>query len=153
MKRLIDQYKLIPHPEGGCYREIYKSNHFVTSLIINAPRRSVTHIYYLLVKNQISRFHKVVHDEIWNFYQGDPLKLIKYDGVDIEEEVIGFKYGQYASIIAGGIYQAAESTGDYSFVGCTVAPGFEFEDFSLLSDHAEAREAILKNYPRYQKYI
>jgi len=153
VNRLIDRYKLNPHPEGGYYKEIYKSDHFVKSAIIGKPRSAVTHIYFLLVKSQISKFHKVFHDEIWNFYEGDPIRLIQYDGVDIEEYLIGRRCGRYAAIIKGGVYQAAESTGDYSFVGCTVAPGFEFEDFSLLSDHVEAKEALLKEYPQYQNYI
>ena len=53
----------------------------------------------------------------------------------------------------GGVFQAAESTGAYSLVGCTVAPGFEFEDFSFLRDEVEVRENLLKNYPGYRKFI
>ena len=153
VNRLIDQYKLNPHPEGGHYQEIYKSVHSVESSTVGQPRSTVTHIYFLLVKNQISKFHKVVHDEIWNFYEGDPIRLIKYDGAAVKEELIGYQCGQYAAIIKGGVYQAAVSTGNYSLAGCTVAPGFEFEDFSLLKDHDETRESLLKSYPEYQQYI
>jgi predicted cupin superfamily sugar epimerase len=153
VNRLIDQYKLNPHPEGGYYKEVYKSGHSVESSTAGKPRSTVTHIYFLLVKNQISRFHKVVHDEIWNFYEGDPIRLIKYDGVNIKEDLIGCRGGHYAAIIKGGVYQAAVSTGNYSFAGCTVAPGFEFEDFSLLKDHDKIRKSIMNNYPQYQQYI
>ena len=113
----------------------------------------LTHIYFLLLKGQVSIFHKVAHVEIWNFYKGDPLKLIKYNGSKVEEVTIGSGCSDYASIVEGGIYQAAESTGVYSLVGCSVAPGFEFEDFSFLRDEYEAKEKLLKRYPGYRKFI
>jgi predicted cupin superfamily sugar epimerase len=57
------------------------------------------------------------------------------------------------SIVEGGVYQAAESTGIYSLVGCSVAPGFEFEDFSFLRDEIETKEKLLKKFPKYRKFI
>ena len=66
MQNLIDKYKLIPHPEGGYYREVYRSEQTVKSFATNQDRKSVTHIYFLLLKGQVSRFHKVASDEIWN---------------------------------------------------------------------------------------
>ena len=59
----------------------------------------------------------------------------------------------YASIIKGGLYQAAESTGAYSLVGCTVAPGFEFEDFSFLRDDQEHKERFIEEFPDYRKFV
>ena len=144
MQDLIDKYKLIPHPEGGHYAVVYESKQAVTSPVVNEDRKAITHIYFLLLKGQVSIFHKVVHDEIWNFYDGDPLKLIKYDGSTVEENIIGSGCSDYVSIVEGGVYQAAESTGRYSLVGCSVAPGFEFEDFSFLCDQFETKEKLLK---------
>jgi predicted cupin superfamily sugar epimerase len=153
MQNLIDKYKLVPHPEGGYYAVVYESKQSVTSPVVNKVRKAVIHIYFLLLKGQVSIFHKVVHDEIWNFYEGDPLKLIKYNGSKVEEDIIGSDCSDYAAIVEGGVYQAAETTGDYSLVGCTVAPGFEFEDFSLLRDETEPKEKLLKEFPGYRKFV
>jgi predicted cupin superfamily sugar epimerase len=73
MQDLIDKYTLVPHPEGGYYAVVYESEQSVKSPIVNKVRKAVTHIYFLLLKGQVSLFHKVAHDEIWNFYEGDPL--------------------------------------------------------------------------------
>ena len=153
MQDLIDKFKLMPHPEGGYYAVVYESKQSVKSPVVNKVRKALTHIYFLLLKRQVSIFHKVVHDEIWNFYQGDPLKLIKYNGSTVEEVIIGSGCSNCVSIVEGGVYQAAESTGAYSLVGCTVAPGFEFEDFSFLSDEVESKEKFLKKFPGYRKFI
>ena len=153
MQNLIDKYNLVPHPEGGYYAVIYESKQTLTSPMVNKERKTITHIYFLLLKGQVSLFHKVAHDEIWNFYEGDPIKLIKYDGLTIEEDIIGSGCSNYVSIVESGIYQAAESTGVYSLVGCSVAPGFEFEDFSLLHDDLETKEKLLNKFPGYLKFI
>ena len=153
MQKLIDKYKLIPHPEGGYYAVVYESKQSVKSPVVNKDRKAVTHIYFLLLEGQVSLFHKVLHDEIWNFYEGDPVKLVKSDGSKIKEDIIGSGCRDYVSIVKGGVFQAAESTGAYSLVGCTVAPGFEFEDFSFLRDEFEVKERLLKNFPEYRRFI
>jgi predicted cupin superfamily sugar epimerase len=71
----------------------------------------------------------------------------------VEEDIIGSGCSDYVSIVEGGDYQAAESTGDYSLVGCSVAPGFEFEDFSLLRDDLESRDKFLEKFPGYRKFV
>ena len=153
MQNLIDKYKLAPHQEGGYYAVVYESKQAVTSPVVNKNRKAITHIYFLLLKGQVSLFHKVAHDEIWNFYEGDPVKLKKYNGSTVVEDIIGSGCNNYVSIVEGGIYQAAESTGAYSLVGCSVAPGFEFEDFSLLRDDPETKEKLLNKYPDYLKFV
>ncbi len=153
MQNLIEKYKLVPHPEGGHYAVVYESKQSVKSRVVYKDRKAVTHIYFLLLKGRVSIFHKVAHDEIWNFYEGDPLKIIIYNGFKVVEDIIGFGCSGYASIVEGGLYQAAESTGAYSLVGCTVAPGFEFEDFSFLRDDFETKEKMLNQVPDYQKFI
>jgi len=132
---------------------VYESKQSVKSPVVNKVRKALTHIYFLLLKGQVSIFHKVAHDEIWNFYQGDPLKLIKYNGSKVEEDVIGSGCSDYASIVEGGVYQAAESTGVYSLVGCSVAPGFEFEDFLFLRDELDTKEKFIQKFPGYQKFV
>ena len=153
MQDLIDKYKLVPHPEGGYYAVVYESKQSVKSPVVNKVRNALTHIYFLLLKGQVSIFHKVAHDEIWNFYQGDPLKLIKYNGSKVEEDIIGSGCSDYVSIVEGGVYQAAESTGVYSLVGCSVAPGFEFEDFLFLRDELDTKEKFIQKFPGYQKFV
>jgi len=134
MKNLIKKYDLAPHPEGGYFKEIYRSGQTLKSPITAETRNSITHIYFLLVQGQFSRFHRVIHDEIWNFYEGDPIQLIQFNAAGITEETMGPGCNGYTAIVPGNTWQAAVTTGRYSLVGCTVAPGFDFSDFSFLRD-------------------
>ncbi|OEU71994.1 MAG: hypothetical protein BA874_02865 [Desulfuromonadales bacterium C00003068] len=153
MKELIDRYGLIPHPEGGFYKEVYRSTQTVISNAVHSERQALTHIYFLLTKGQVSRFHKVCHDEIWNFYEGSPLRLLSLHEGKISEQLLGSDTGNYVAIIHGGSYQAAESTGDYSLVGCSVAPGFDFNDFSFLSDDSLQQAMIANSAPELKRFI
>jgi predicted cupin superfamily sugar epimerase len=153
MQNLIDKYKLEPHPEGGYYREIYRSSQKVVSSVIGHERDAVTHIYFLLCKGQISRFHKVLHDEVWNFYEGAPLKLVILNREIINEYVISPRSSNYAEVVPAGSYQAAETTGEYSLVGCTVAPGFDFKDFSFMSDDPDISENLRSKHPEFERFI
>ncbi|WP_100657875.1 cupin domain-containing protein [Alteromonas flava] len=142
MQQLIDALKLKPHPEGGFYSEVYRSAQTIDSPIHSHPRPALTHIYFLLLAGQVSRFHRVVHDEIWNFYAGAPLRLLHIhnhqsqsaEAQTTSESVIIGSANRFAHVIEGGQWQAAESTGDYSLVGCSVAPGFDFADFEFMSN-------------------
>jgi len=153
VQRLIDRYRLIPHPEGGYYREVYRSGQTLLSPASGKKRNALTHIYFLLAKGQTSRFHKVVHDEVWNFYAGSPLKLIRFNGRDVIEAIIGTAGGDFVAVVKGGVFQAAETTGAYSLVGCTVAPGFDFEDFSFLGDDPELKLKLIENYAGYRRLL
>ena len=151
--QLIKKYDLFVHPEGGYYKEVFRSETKVASPIHNQLRNAVTHIYFLLGEKDISRFHKVLHDEIWNFYDGAPIRLVRFDNKQVTEEIIGPDSSQYVCIIKGGCYQAAESTGDYTLVGCTVAPGFDFKDFSFLKDNKNDLEHFDSFYSKYAKFL
>lgn len=153
VKKLIETYQLQPHPEGGFYRETYRANQHVVSPIHGQERPSVTQIYFLLGRDDISRFHKVFHDEIWHFYAGAPLRLIDLNNEGAKETLIGGNSGEYHYVIKGGHYQAAESTGDYSLVGCTVAPGFDFADFKFLSDDGLNLSQLEPHYKSYKRFI
>jgi len=153
MKNLIKKYGLQPHPEGGHFAETYRSGQIVDSPVNQEKRNALTDIYFLLASGEISRFHKVLHDEIWNFYEGDPLKIIRFDGVELTEHIIGpDSQDGYKVVIQGGVWQAAVPTGEYSLVGCTVAPGFDFSDFSFLSDDAKLADIIRNSHSDY-KYL
>jgi predicted cupin superfamily sugar epimerase len=151
VNQIIENFQLQPHPEGGYFREVYRSEQVVASSTVGAERNTVTHIYFLLARGQLSRFHKVLHDEIWNVYAGSPIRLLRYDGNDVQEVVIGEGRDDFMAIIPGGVWQAAESTGDYTLVGCTVAPGFDFADFSFMS--AEEGMAFAEQYTKYKKFV
>lgn len=153
-EKLIEKYALQPHPEGGFFAETFRSGQTVIADVDQKRRSAVTDIYYLLTKGQISRFHRVVSDEIWHFYEGGPLKLVKYNGSTISEHIIGpFSPDGYKMVIEGGNYQAAFPLGEYSLIGCTVAPGFEFQDFSFLANNKEESEGFRVNFPEYANLL
>lgn len=151
IQEIIAKYQLQPHPEGGYFSEVYRSEQIINSPANGEMRNAITHIYFLLAKGQISRFHKVLHDEIWNFYEGAPLKLIEFDGNEIQESIIGDR--DYFKVIKGGVFQAAESTSEYTLVGCSVAPGFDFKDFSFLDGQMKEMKLLENKFSEYLRFI
>ncbi len=135
-KDLISELRLQPHPEGGYFREIFRSAYKVQPLDERSARSALTTIYYLLTKGQQSRWHRVASDEAWHFYEGDSLEVYWIDGRDVHQEVLGTgtSNAHPICVIPGGCWQAARPLGDYSLLGCSVAPGFDFEDFETLSE-------------------
>ncbi len=154
-KELIEKFNMEAHPEGGYYREIYRSEQEVISPVHEKKRNSVTHIYFLLPSGELSRFHRVEHDEIWNHYDGDPLRLILWDGENITEQLIGKGCENYTAVVPAGIWQAAESTGEFSLVGCSVAPGFDFEDFRFMHEDEKKSfcESSNSSCKAFQKFL
>lgn len=147
---LIARFGLAPHPEGGWYRRLYCSPTQVSGP--TGLRPAVTTIVYLLRAHESSRWHRVRADEIWHFYEGAPLTLLTADpALDrIEETLLG--HAADASPVAAvpaGHWQAARSEGAYSLVGCTVAPGFDFADFTLLADDAALNQRLRVRHPVY----
>ena len=136
---LIDQLSLSPHPEGGWYREIYRSRERVQTR--RGLRPALTTIHYLLEQQQLSRWHVVESAEIWHFYDGAPLDLFEYvPGTrHLARHVLGdVRQGnESVVVIEAGVWQAARSRGELSLVGCTVGPGFEFEDFRFVTALAD----------------
>jgi predicted cupin superfamily sugar epimerase len=144
---LVARLALQPHPEGGWYREIYRSPTRVATA--HGSRSALTTIYYLLESSQLSRWHVVQADELWHYYDGAPLELLAYSPAarEFERRVLGpvsdtspdgrrptAQLGATpVSVISSGVWQAARSLGDYTLVGCTVGPGFEFADFQFVS--------------------
>ena len=155
VQRLIEQLLLLPHPEGGYYRETYRSELQVHSDNVGALRPALTDIYFLLPAGQVSRWHRVRHDELWNFYAGAPLVLwqLSPDLAQLSCRRLDPRSGQFKLLVPAGCWQAAESTGDYSLVGCTVAPGFDFADFRLLRELPEIAARIYAEYPETAKFI
>jgi uncharacterized protein len=123
---LIESLALRPHPEGGWYRQVFKSDDRVTRLSDGADRSALTTIYFLLVEGTFSRWHRVISDEVWHFYEGDPLELTIRDG-----ETVVLSADRRVHVVPARAWQTARPLGAYAFVGCTVGPGFEFADFAM----------------------
>jgi predicted cupin superfamily sugar epimerase len=138
---LIASLGLAEHPEGGYYSEVYRSPASVKPGDGRSPRPALTSIYFLLVADAVSRWHRVHSDEIWHFYEGAPLELwiATAEANRAEPHRLGpFAPGQRPTLaVPAGWWQAARTTGSYTLVGCTVAPGFEFQDFTLAADQEE----------------
>ena len=134
-RQLVDQLSLSPHPEGGWYREIYRSRERVQTR--RGLRSALTTIHYLLEQQQLSRWHVVESAEIWHFYDGAPLELFEYVPTTrhLARHVLGDvrEGNESVVVIEAGVWQAARSRGEFSLVGCTVGPGFEFEDFRFVA--------------------
>jgi uncharacterized protein len=129
---------LAPHPEGGLYREVYRSESSVYPADGRGSRPAITGIYFLLPAGAVSRWHRVQSDELWHFYEGAPLELwvATPSGDRIGQHLLGpcSDTVQPMQTVRAGWWQAARSTGGYTLVGCTVGPGFEFSDFVLAAD-------------------
>ncbi|MBL0883318.1 MAG: cupin domain-containing protein [Chitinophagaceae bacterium] len=153
---IIERFTLLPHPEGGFYKETYKSNETFPKHHLphrfSGDRYFSSAIYFLLEKDNYSAFHRIKSDECWHFYDGDPLwvHIIYPDGIlqtvtlgDCEESV-------YQFVVPAGCWFASETApgGLFSLVGCTVAPAFDFADFEL----AKAKQ-LMNDFPQHTELI
>ncbi len=157
-KYWIEKLQLEAHPEGGYFRQTYRSVVSIAEEALPAgfagARAASTAIYFLLEEENFSAFHRLRSDEVWHFYAGDPLVVHV-----IEPE------GNYSSILlgcdleAGQVLQGVVRAGcwfashvadwnSFSVVGCTVAPGFEFDDFEL-----GKRAELVATYPQHREFI
>jgi len=153
--QLIEQLKLAPHPEGGFYREVYRTEQQVHSDIVGETRAALTDIYFLLPAGQFSRWHRVAHDELWNYHDGAPLAIchVSPDLTQLTCRRLDPQSGQFKQLVPAGYWQAAETLGEYSLVGCSVAPGFDIADFRMLRDLPETAARIYAEYPEMARFI
>jgi uncharacterized protein len=155
--QLIAELLLIPHPEGGFYREIHRSEALVHPADGRGPRAALSAIYFLLPGDGVSRWHRVLSDEIWHFYEGAPLELwiASPDGLQARQHRLGPLDGaqQPMLTVPAGWWQAARSVGAYTLVGCTVGPGFEFNDFALASEQPSAVAALQSHHPALVDFL
>jgi len=139
---------LIDHPEGGRYREVYRSG-----AVVHSPdgrrRAALTHIYFSLNPGEVSHFHRVASDEVWNLYRGTGLRLVLWDeGSDgLQSVELSDASGVYCHVVPANCWQAAIPLSDTVLVGCTVAPGFEFDDFELMRRTSPAAKRLLAEHP------
>jgi len=126
---LVERLGLVPHPEGGWYRETWRH------AAAEGERPAGTAIYYLLAAGQRSHWHRVDAAEVWHFYAGGPMRLSMQVGdeptetVTLGPDVLGGQRPQ--AVVPAGAWQSAEPTGAWTLVGCTVSPGFDFDGFEL----------------------
>lgn len=151
-RRLIEHFDLAPHPEGGWYRETYRSAGLIPGPELpeafGGSRAFSTGILFLLRQGEYSHLHRIRQDEMWHFYLGGPLRLalIEPTGavrtVLLGPEVLAGQVVQFV-VPAGCWFGATPEAGtEFSFVGCTVAPGFDFADFEL-----GRRQALERRFP------
>ena len=150
---LIKRFELVAHPEGGYYRESYRSDGIIPQSGLPAPftgsRHFSTAIYFLLEQGQYSRLHRIRSDEIWHFYLGGPLRLAmihpdgKTDEIILGQDIAAGQTLQY--VVPAGVWFGATPCAetDFSFVECTVAPGFDFANFEM-----GKRESLKSAYPK-----
>lgn len=147
---LIGTLDLLPHPEGGHYREIYRSGSDVTPVDGRGSRPSLTCIHFLLQAGEHSKWHVVGSDEAWHYSEGSELELlvVEPESLQLRRLVLG-PVGDGRSpvrIVPAGHWQAARSLGDYTLVGCTVGPGFVFDDFTLLREDPATADKLRSRY-------
>jgi predicted cupin superfamily sugar epimerase len=139
---VVRRLGLVPHPEGGFYRETYRS-----ALILDLPdgrrRAACTAIHYLLPQGTWSAWHRVGSDELWHHYDGGTLRLHLL-GVGTWR----LHRGEPQAIVPAGVWQAAEPEDEAVLCGCTVAPGFDFADFEM-----GRAEELLATYPDQEALI
>jgi uncharacterized protein len=158
IQRIIEAFGLQPHPEGGFFKETYRAKQTISKAALagnfSGDRSYSTGIYYLLVEGKRSSLHRIKSDEMWHFYLGGPLNLVQIspDGV-VETITLGQEVheGQKLQHVvpAGWWFGAYPDKGSgYSFVGCTVAPGFDFSDFEM-----GRRADLLRMFPQAKEVV
>ena len=154
----IDALKMEAHPEGGYFKETYRSLHLMDVAQArggNPVQRHVsTGIYFLLEKNNFSAFHKIRSDEMWHFYAGQALEVLEINGrgelgcTRLGPDILGGEVHQHVVPANTWFASRVAAGGSFSLVGCTVAPGFDFADFRL-ADRAQLSAA----FPQHMQTI
>jgi predicted cupin superfamily sugar epimerase len=150
-EELVRRLGLQPHPEGGFYREIFRSTRRVQPFDARPARSGLTLIYFLLADGGASRWHRVASDEAGSWVEGDALDLFRIpstlDGFARQRLGAPDDGVEAAAVVPAGEWQAARTTGAYTLVTCAVGPGFDFADFRMMSDDAAVGEAVRTRYP------
>jgi predicted cupin superfamily sugar epimerase len=158
LAKIILDLRLIPHPEGGFFRETYRSAGVIKQECIDpkfiGKRNYSSCIYFLLTYQLFSAFHSIIQDEIWHFYDGSPVRLSTiarngdYSVSVIGRDIDGGDLLQF--VVPGGTWVAAEvlNKDEFALVGCTVSPGFDYMDFELPD-----RDKLISEFPQHKEII
>ena len=157
-EHFIYHLQLQPHPEGGFYKEVYRSEGLIEAPCLQpafgGSRHYATAIYYFLQQGDFSAFHRIKSDEIWHFYAGGNLLLHVIDLLGhYHQHTLGSTPetgAEFQVVMPAGVWFAAEPAPGTAFTlaGCTVSPGFDFRDFELAD-----KEVLQQEYPLYRKMI
>lgn len=157
-EQLIQHLELQPHPEGGFYKEIYRSEGTIKAECLPPPfdgtRHYCTSIYYLLQRGDFSAFHRIKSDELWHFYAGGPLMLhLLHETHGYQRLVLGNNLAEgsrFFILMPAGIWFAAEpaESTEFTLAGCTVSPGFDFRDFEMAK-----KENLVLRFPEQRDLI
>ena len=145
---------LIEHPEGGRFSEVFRSEVEIKTKE-GLCRSALTHIYFCLGANEVSQFHRVNSDEVWNLYEGGGLHLYLWNGssASVEQVELSAPSRAFCHVVPKGIWQAAVPINDKVLVGCSVAPGFEFADFEMMERASDEAVFLCSIYPELRKLI
>jgi uncharacterized protein len=157
-KYWIDRLDLKPHPEGGFFRQTYRSGLMIAEGALpegfRGERPASTAIYFLLDEQNFSAFHRLRSDEMWHFYAGSPLAVHVIDGSGDRSTILlgdNTESGQnFQAVVRAGSWFASHVADwkSWALVGCTVAPGFDFADFEMAR-----RDGLVKKYPQHLEII
>ncbi|MEQ8239192.1 MAG: cupin domain-containing protein [Cyclobacteriaceae bacterium] len=156
VKSIVDRLELKSHPEGGFYREVFRSKGTAQITFENneaVTRDFATSIYFLLTSDKFSAFHKIKQDEIWHFYQGSPITIhMLSESLGYYSKTIGqlSHENEPQFVVPANTWFATEvnSSNSYALVGCGVSPGFSFDDFELAN-----RADLLKEFQDHEGVI
>lgn len=158
IEQIVTQLGLESHPEGGFYKETYRSQGTIESSALpndyQGDRNYATCIFFLLTSDNFSAFHKIKQDEIWHFYAGSPISIhVISNSGDYKKHKIGSDLEKGLSpqlVVYGGDWFASEveEPNSYALAGCSVSPGFDFADFDLAD-----RNKLSLEFPEYQSII
>lgn len=149
----IEKLNLLPHPEGGYYRETYRCAQTLKAGRYDSGRNVSTAIYFLLEDKDKSHFHRIKSDELWFFHEGSVLEILVIEENKLKSIFLGKdleKNESLQAIIPAGCWFAArlKEGKNFALVSCTVAPGFDFRDFELAK-----KEELKKEFPEYNEII
>ena len=149
IKQLIEKLELLPHPEGGFYKEMYRSE----DKLDDKDRNLLTSIYFLLTSEHVSHFHRIKSDELWYFHAGSTLTVHTLDenghsafklGADVANGQLPFYLVKKNTIFGSTV----DTPNSFALVSCAVAPGFDFRDFELFE-----RNELLNLYPDHEEIV
>ncbi len=157
-RKLIQHLQLAPHPEGGYFRQTYCSSELIAAAALperyNSDRAFSTAIYFLLPGDQVSRLHRLRSDEVWHFYEGNGLRLHLFEETGVYRELrLGAQRSEneeFQVVVPAETWfgvTVAEHHG-FALVGCTVAPGFQFSDFTMAG-----AEKLRDRFPEHRELI
>jgi predicted cupin superfamily sugar epimerase len=153
----IDKLQLHKHPEGGWFKEVYRSAEMLPSTVLpekfSGDRSISTSIYYLLEDDDFSAFHRIKSDELWHFYVGtSAIEIVSVEDRKIRKQILGDDPNEnqwFQLVVPKNTWFAASLVNKKGFalVGCTVAPGFHFDDFEM------GTEKLIEEYSEFEKEI